>query len=323
MVLKCQILLRPTKNNIYTSGQMVPGTLRYSIDQQTIFKSITIFFIGKLKGKKSKEKPRHLIKKEDLVVMYENVLQERHVCLNAGEYEHAFIFLLPEELPSSYRDKTCTISYKIQVHFKRPGLCNGNRLVETEIPVYGKVKPNLEYRTSFTLTKTTFLAKKNMHAEVKIGKVVFTAGDIIKLSYRIHNETKFSINGIITKLEAVTTYEYDTKDKTVKREIINQNVLKSPGVSSTVEGDLTCEIPTNLTNLYSIQHSKFLSREYVVNVIVDLPFPHRNISLEIPVVIDVETDKLKIDVNCHYSIFHSVSYLTYILSRFPIAGVTY
>ncbi|CAB3235191.1 unnamed protein product [Arctia plantaginis] len=323
MVIKCQILLRPTHNNIYTSGQMVPGTLRYSIDQPTIFKSITIFFTGKLKGKKTKEESRHLIKKEDLVFMHENVLQERHVYLNTGEYEHAFIFQLPEELPSTYRSKMCTISYKILVEFKRPGLFHSNRLVNIEIPVYGTVKPSLEHRTNFSLTKTPFLTKKNMHAEVKIEKVVFTAGDIIKLNFRINNETNFAINGIITKLMAVTTYKYDLKDKNVKRETINQSVLESPLEASKIEGELTCAVPTNLTNLYSIQHSKFFSREYIVNVIVDLPFPHKNISLEIPVVIEAEIDKLKIDVNCHYSIFNSISYLTYFLSRFPIARVTY
>ncbi|KAF9423142.1 hypothetical protein HW555_001446 [Spodoptera exigua] len=69
-----------------------------------------------------------------------------------------------------------------------------------------------------------------------------------------------------------------------KREEVVRNTTTKTAVAAKSVSNLICVVPT-YHNLCSIQHSRILIGEYKVRIKIEVPWPHRDESLDIPVVI--------------------------------------
>lgn len=308
MGLESQILLTKTKEGVFRSGQLVTGILRYSIDKPMKFEFITISLKGKGKCWWSESRSASSDSssytsysgKEDYVSLHSKVLHRTEIAIKTGVYEVPFEFQLPKELPSSYNDAICKIKYKIIAIFSKAGFLGGTKRIDTDLQVYGNVKPCTPQPMIYGLTKNPFTMKKPVHLKVEIEKTLLIPGDDIKLNCTVTNETKIAITCIQTKLVAEIVYTSDNKHKHMKKKTIEKTTKESVAIKGNCVTEIICTVPT-FANLYTIQHSKILTKEYKVIVTLKFPFPHRDAVMEIPVVIgEPEVLEVEIDQSVKY-----------------------
>ncbi|KAJ8721240.1 hypothetical protein PYW07_002015 [Mythimna separata] len=286
MVVTCQILLQKSKEGVFRSGQPVIGTLKYNIDKPTKFTSIDISLRGKGKCEWTEtysNTTRYYSNTEEYVNIFKNLLTDQNDV--SGTYEHPFEFYLPENIPTSMKNTTCKIEYRVVVTFVRDNFLKTKYKFDAEVLVYGYVSPCSPEPLIFGLQKNLISLTSNNNIDIKaeIEKTFLTPGENIKLNLMINNDTDVPI---AIKAELVKYFTYLSEDKTEK---IDKEVLKTTeGYFASVKersvSSVNCIVPT-LPNLYSIQHTKIMTGEYKVRVTARIPFPHTNAVVEIPVVI--------------------------------------
>ncbi|XP_075974350.1 arrestin domain-containing protein 5-like [Anticarsia gemmatalis] len=290
MGVKCEILLKKNDEGVYRSGTSVKGIIRFSINNPTTFGSVTVALRGKGKcawvEADDDADPHH--PREEYISSVINVYGRGETRLNPGEYEHPFKFHLPYDIPSTVKGKTGRVYYKIVAIFTRTGMLNKKDKFKLPIPVCGNLKPCSEQPCEFFLRKVPFSFSSNPNPSVNLSiemeKTFLTAGEDITLNFKVLNKSSIVLKGIKVKLiQEDTSTENDGTDKQrVYRETVRE--IQGPKILGNIESGLTCVVPTT-PNLNSIQHSNIFKREYIVNVTAVFPFPHRNVSVEKPVVI--------------------------------------
>ncbi|KAF9423147.1 hypothetical protein HW555_001451 [Spodoptera exigua] len=294
MPVLCQIYLEKTRDGVHRSGEPVRGTLIYSVDKPTKFESIHVKLLGKGKCSWSEsdgDNTTHYSNKEEYVNQSCNVLHSTtDKKLPAGKYEFPFHFVLPNEIPASMKNKTCTIEYKIIAEFIKAKFFSATSKFTTEIPVYSYVSRTSVEPLHFGLQKELFSLTSNNKVIVKavLDKTVASPGQNLTLKMTVNNDTGLVIT-IKTQLYRYFTYISSSKSKRVDKESVKETTsvktLKERSVSN-----LMFTVPI-LPSLYSIQHTKVMTGEYRVKVTADLPFPHINEVVEVPVVIGETRDR--------------------------------
>lgn len=284
MGLDCQIVILNVKGHGFRSGETISGTLKYSIDEITEFETITISLKGEGKIEWTSDGDHHYLK-EEYLAMHTSVLGRKEK-KNAGIYDHSFHFVLPEDLPSSLNHPLCKILYTVSSVFVTTARRNHKEEFHNEVPVLGYLKPESPEILAFNLTKRPFsllLAQKTVNCDIKIQKTFLTPGENIKIDIMIRNDTRIHVSCVKLKLICEYIYIISSKEKPVKRQTIKESVREHPAIDDNV-AYLKCAVPT-LLNLYSIRNAKFFKRDYKVVITTKFPFPHKKVSVCIPVVI--------------------------------------
>ncbi|XP_022814807.1 arrestin domain-containing protein 2-like [Spodoptera litura] len=295
MPVVCQIFLDRTRDGVHRSGEPVRGTLVYSVDKPTKFDSIYINFIGKGKCRWSESDGDNTTfygNKEEYVNQSCNVLHSRSdKKIPAGRYEFPFQFFLPHEIPSSIKNKTCTIEYKIVAEFVKAKFFNATSKFNAEITVYAYVDRTCVEPLHFGLHKDLFSLTSNNKVIVKavLDKTVAAPGENLTLKLTINNDS-----GLVIVIKT-QLYRYFTYISSSKRKKVDKDSVKETASARTIKersvSNLMFTIPI-LPSLYSIQHTKIMTGEYKVRVTADLPFPHINEVVEVPVVIGERRDRV-------------------------------
>lgn len=285
MDVVCQILITRTEDGVFKSGDLVTGTIKYFIEEPTKYEAISINFHGKGNcwwTKTDSSAPgRNFGNTEDYV--------NQTICFYTGKsgeelsgaYEYPFQFLLPVNIPSSYKDGNCVIDYKIIVTFVKT---TKREQFEAEIPVHAYVTSSIQEPISFGLQKKLF----SMFANNKIGlkgeleNVAVTPGANINMTLKVNNNSN---NEIFIKTELIKCFTFmSNRGDSSTDVVLIPNTTTGYNIGKNTEQSVTCIVPT-FSNLFSIQNTKIIKGEYKVRVTIQMSFPYKDATVEVPVVI--------------------------------------
>ncbi|CAH0702215.1 unnamed protein product [Spodoptera exigua] len=305
MGVMCQILINRTEDGVFKVGGLVTGTLKYFIDKPTHYKSISITFLGKGRCSWSETRGKtttHYSNGEEYINQIVNIYLDREKeDFISGGFEYPFQFLLPVDIPPSFKDSTCTIEYKIIVTFVKANIITSKKYFDVEIPVTSYVNPCSLEPMMFCLRKNIFSFNKTNSNQIdlkgEIIKTCVTPGENIQIKLTVNNDTNLQI---FAKTELVhrLTYIASCGHKKTREDIVNNTSTMSPVAENSVV-NLICVIPT-LHNLSSLEHTKVMIGEYKVKLVVKPPFPHMFRMLYIPVAIGLRKHELVVPGAVYY-----------------------
>ncbi|XP_026732928.1 uncharacterized protein LOC113497540 [Trichoplusia ni] len=302
MVLTGTIVFEKDVEEVYKAGQSVTGILKYSVDKPTEFASIYISLVGKgrcswtLMNANPNIPPITLMSNKSYVYLTKNLVDEtNNKGPQNGNYEYPFDFILPSDIPSSYKDKYVTIAYKISVKFEIRNIVNSLEKIKSEIKVCGNVKPCSPEPFKVEFDKKVFAVtkRKRVDIEATIEKTLVAPGEDLTVSFLVNNDSSVPLN-IKTELFEHLTYEASGRYYRFKNPV-KSTARYSPSIKKKDISKITCTVPT-FPKLYSIQHAELFTLEYRIHITVVFPFPHRNATVDVPVVIGETEDLLE----CHF-----------------------
>ncbi|XP_022814745.1 uncharacterized protein LOC111348384 [Spodoptera litura] len=299
MGVMCQILLDRTEDGVFKAGGLVTGTLKYFIDKPTQYRRISLCFVGKGECQWSEsdsdsddnDSTDYSNCQEYFTQVIMVYLGTNNKDLISGAFEYPFQFLLPNDIPPSFKDDICKIKYKITVTFAKANFMKTNKHFDVEIPMTSYVNPCSLEPMMFSLKKDLISLKTPNKVEIKgeISKTCVAPGDSFEMILTVNNDSNISVF-IRTELVSRVTYVSSSNRKKVDEEIVkNTCIMKSVATNGVTS--LTHMVPT-YPNLYSIQHTKVMVREYKVKITAKLPFPHIDAVLDIPVAIGSKQHEL-------------------------------
>ncbi|CAH0755701.1 unnamed protein product [Diatraea saccharalis] len=313
MGIFCKICVVNPPNNVFIPGNFVTGTIDYSFDSNTVVKRIQL----SLKGSGYLETSEHRDGKESTTTTTEKYVDIQTSVLNEygkeqfvnQHYKTPFNFRLPENIPGSLKylkeigiKLKCVIAYYIKIKFEISGFLKFDKKFEKEIKVVPVLTPKLsmepviygERKQFFQPFKTN---KGILHLKACIKCSVLEPGATVEIAYELQNNTNKTIEAIETKLVSIYKFYYSEKSHIKKLVNIQNTDSKTTAVKigETSESTLEIEIPSDL---YCIDDSKLVSREYVVTMTVCVPVPHKNMQLDIPIqvgktIIDTKSESEK------------------------------
>uniref|UniRef100_A0A2A4JQS2 Arrestin C-terminal-like domain-containing protein n=1 Tax=Heliothis virescens TaxID=7102 RepID=A0A2A4JQS2_HELVI len=291
----CQILINRTEEGYFKAGQCVTGTLKYPIDKPTRYDSIDISFVGKGRchwsETDSQGQTDHFSNEEVYVSIHQNVFTPvGDEMIEPGDYEYPFEFLLPDDIPSSVKSPNCNIQYKVIVKFAKNKTLSSDYEYGTEVPVYGYVKPcylQIKEPLIFGVVKKllSFNANNKITVKAEIDRTCVNPGESIHLMITATNDSNVAIT---IKSELVHCITYLSSGKVPTKKILTATVTGSEETSPTIKENSVTKLARTvqiLDTLYSIQNSKIMIGEYKVKVTIQVPFPHINADVQVPVVI--------------------------------------
>ncbi|CAH0581595.1 unnamed protein product [Chrysodeixis includens] len=288
MVVLCQILVDTPVNGAYRPGDIIDGTVKYYLDKPTRFEAINVSLIGEGLASWPVSDDSCICDKQEYVSLNKNILQAyRNPVLDQGCYSSAFTFVIPENIPSTFRHATCDITYKILVNFQTKMLYSSCKMFEIEIPVYGTISPDLPEPMTFQLKKDIFTlgpGPNEVNILVEIKRTFISSEENINLFLLVNNNSNVKITTIKTELVRYFSLVMEKSKKPFDIEPLEETKNRTDSVNKFSMVRMSCVIPTS-SDLYSIQHTRRVLIEYRVRVTVKFPFPHSHMFLEIPVVI--------------------------------------
>ncbi|XP_061729724.1 arrestin domain-containing protein 2-like [Cydia pomonella] len=298
MGVSCRIYIRKPREGIHRAGQPINGILSYAIDEPTEYQTAVLSLIGTAKCKWTEHDGNHSYTytgKEVFLSMHVNILNkpsDETITLPVGAYEFRFEFIMPYDIPSSFEDKHSNITYQVKAKFEKPSFFSLTRRFEKQITIYGNVNPSTPVESvTYGLQKKLFrLFSSTDHIvdlKVRISKSFLTPGENATLDLSVINDSDTEIPYLTTELCSRTTYiaegMFSNKTKVVDK-TIGGCTCTTPPVLAYKTANFASVVPTP-PHLYSIQHCKIISKEFYIRVNIHLPFPHRNATSVIPVVI--------------------------------------
>ncbi|XP_013199286.2 arrestin domain-containing protein 5 [Amyelois transitella] len=297
MGILCQINLFKPPDGVYTAGSSIQGIIKYGVDEVTVFDKITVSLKGQgnLIVEEQHEKNNSTYSEKEVYIDDDVIVtNEKGIAHEIGMYQTRFDFQLPENIPSSfhYRGRNtsfvvrCDIIYYVRIKFERPGFLQFTKRFKKELTVVSMLKPTLpteptiygEQKKLFQL----FSSKRNIvDLKANIRKSVIPTGGKIELDCEVTNDTDVIIKGIEVKLVETHKFKTSAKDVTFNKDVVDTDT-KTGSIKSdeTKIHDIVINLPTDASTLV---FSKIAFRNYAVRITVQLPFPHINAVLDIPV----------------------------------------
>ncbi|XP_047019387.1 uncharacterized protein LOC124629842 [Helicoverpa zea] len=298
MGVKCEILMSNAKG-VYRPGQSVDGVVKYTVTEPMEVTSVTLSMIG-----------RGLCCWAPLIsyvgtlytgtedfVNHCSILQQARgnetVFIQPGIYEQPFSFMLPNGIPSSYKDIRCFIAYFIQLKFGKTNtnLLSFSKKFIAEFRVQGDRKPLLQNNVTCQLAKNFLMQNKGVNFVAHIAKPIVNAGEDIVIALNINNEAEVDILAIKTEIIKYVTYKSDCDHEKKRSKVVNATEIKY----DTKKDETQLIVPTT-PELQSIYSNIFI-KEYKVRVTLKFPFPHTEASLELPVVIVANNNDVDVDLD--------------------------
>lgn len=285
---------------------IVSGVVKYAIDKPTEYKDITLSLIGKghctwtERDSTSSSNDNTTTSSKtttyyghDEYVNHKMFILEKSknvstIVVPPGCYEFPFQFILPKNIPPSFKDTTCKITYEVVLEFVKPRLINATKKFDAELSVYGYVTPTLSYPIVFGLEKSLFkpfsMRRNIINLKVELAKTILTPGENINLSYVITNQSSVAVNAVRIELLTKTKYTADCGRTNVYEKVYQACTVRQKGCDSDSVDKNRAVVPT-LAELYTIQNTKVIEKKYFVRVTLELPLLHINGSAELEVVI--------------------------------------
>lgn len=306
MSINCQIKIYKTVGDVLRPGSILSGQLKYEIDEETVCNKITVSFKGnghlivKLK-KRGSNLSTYRTNEDYTKIDYIIYRDETGAKLPAGSYETEFHFILPDDIPPSlrYTHNTanhfvhCNIEYYISIKFEKSGIINDITKFKRPVKVIPTVIPKLpteptQYSQQTSNINRQFTRHPNLlKITATIMNSVIIPGDKIRIEYEVNNDTHVNVKSVVAKLIEV----YTIKGREGKEMKIAENVNNTMRVSGFIKmretKTRTVEVPVPL-KLGSLEYSNLVSREYFVNITLELPLKFEDMVLKIPVQIGDE-----------------------------------
>ncbi|XP_053612628.1 uncharacterized protein LOC128676516 [Plodia interpunctella] len=303
MGIHCQINLFKPSDGAYLTGSTVSGIIKYGVDQETIFDKITVSLKGSgnliLHDKRRRSNNQNYTthrRTEDYVDIDNVIVNEKQIPHDIGMYETRFDFKLPDNIPSSldyyhrdvkYRVK-CKIVYYIRIKFERPGFLQFANRFRKELTVISRIKPTLlNEPIMYGQQKKLFqlFSRKNSTVNIKasVETPVIRPGGKINLDYEVANGTNLTVKGVEIKLVELYTFTTVGGRKIKIMSDIDGTDMKTSSIKSDEKQNLNIVIvvPSDADKT-TFGHSNIVSRDYFVKLTTEMPFPHIDAILEIP-----------------------------------------
>ncbi|CAH0702211.1 unnamed protein product [Spodoptera exigua] len=292
----CQINLKQPPDGVYHGGDQVSGMVKYGVDEPMDVEKITISLKGMgrvILIKKSGKNSRRFDGKE-VYVDTDHILPNGN-CTLKGSYEVPFYFRLPEKIPSSieytkrqspFRVK-CYIKYYIRLKFEKPGWFSFDNHFRKKITVASPVAPEMSmepimYGERSQLLQLFSSKTSTLIMKAEILSSVVPKGGKIEIKSEIKNDTNIVVNGVKIQLLEVIKVKPNGHGE-VK---FYDEIPECESKTGTIQPEATQIMPIDIIvppNKISLQNSDIISRDFVVRITTDLPMPHRDVVLEIPV----------------------------------------
>lgn len=297
MAVSCEILIARTEDDVFKPGDLVTGTIKYYIEEPTKFEGISMNFLGNGNCWWTKTEGGAMS------VGNSETYVNQSICFYTGKsgeelsgaYEYPFQFLLPINIPSSYKDGNCVIAYKIIVTFVRT---TRREQFEAEIPVQGYVTTSVQEPMLFGLQKKLFpvFTDNKITLRGELENVAVTPGANVNLTIKVNNDSN---NEIFVRTELIKCFTLmSNHGETSANIILVPNTTTGSNIEKNSEQSIKCVVPT-FVNLFSIQNSNIVKGEYKVRVTIEMPFPYKDATVDVPVVIGkiiggvIEPDPMK------------------------------
>ncbi|XP_068632616.1 arrestin domain-containing protein 17-like [Battus philenor] len=296
----CEINLFKSRDGVFVAGSTVKGAIRYAVDEETTFGEIVVSLKGKgvlcLKRKHNDKSKEVTYRRSEQYLDLNNVVVEsgKNIVITKGSYEIPFTFRLPRNIPPTFRHSSsniqyavnCNIRYYLSIKFQRPGFWKLDKKYKKEITIDSGIQPRLPlesiiYGKQKKLSR--LFTRKNSAITIKAGiaKSVIAPGDKVEFEYEVVNDSNVIVKAVETKLLEVLTFKTKSKTVTECRDV-PQTECKTGSVKSDDSQTMSVEIDVPLDNK-SLDFSELVARDYYVQITVELPFPHFDSKLQIPI----------------------------------------
>ncbi|XP_047992095.1 uncharacterized protein LOC125230884 [Leguminivora glycinivorella] len=307
MGIFCQIsLCKPADDDgkhTYQPGSIVSGGIRYAIDEEYNFRSITVSLKGRghlyLEDLTKKRRRRmYTYTNDEIYVHLDEVVytfeRDPHP---VGQFNTRFSFQLPQNIPGSidyYKETVkylakCYAKYVVSIKFEMLNFLRPDKQYEKEIHVISVQTPRLTMKPlvygdqkSLLQINPLCLGKKDIvNLKAVMTNSVLRPSECVKVEYEIANHTNKQIKGIKVKLSEVDQYTSMGGSVFKNYTDVEGAEYKYESIPGGETAKFTAEIAVP-QHCASIDHCKFLSRDYAVMTVVRLPGLHVNMPLEIP-----------------------------------------
>lgn len=291
MGVTSQILINKPADGVHKAGRTVSGRVRYSIDKpyecSTIFVSLVekgTCHVFKLKLSFNENSVGYYdISHDSKLLKCES--QEKPILLPIGTYEHDFSFMIPKTCPHPYKDKHCSLTYRIELSFENESLF-GSKYFYAPLSVLTYVTPeHPEGKVPFEMQKTLYYKNQTIKIKGEISNTFLTPGQTADIFFDVTNDTD-TIHTIETKLVCYTTYQNNCGQSKELMVTIKESTDQTPTVPANDVVKLSSKLHVP-EHLFSLQNCKLIKKQYKVRVSVP---PHTNPYTEIPVVIGHKYD---------------------------------
>lgn len=310
MGIHCEINLNSPPSGVFFSGSVVTGEIKYAVDEETSFKRITLSLKGigsqRIKKRSSRKDKNKVAYDTKRYVNIEQVILDKVNSdgnLNIGSYTAPFKFEIPERIPPSVdifrKNVNHTLRYKIEyfisIKFEKTAFFSFTKRFRKDIKVLSDIKPTLSRDTmTFGERKTLFQPFSNTDSIVNLKSTILSsvvrAGDTIQFEYEVANNSHVTIKSVETKLVELT------KSKKRRNHITFYKYLDgTDSKSGSIENGKSQQMITDIKvpqDALTINSCELAERNYAVVIIVDLPMPHINFQLTIPVEIMLKSDNI-------------------------------
>ncbi|XP_061719059.1 arrestin domain-containing protein 2-like [Cydia pomonella] len=307
MGIFCQIsLCKPADDNgrhTYQPGSFITGGIRYAIDEEYNFRSITVSLRGRghlyLEDLTKKRRRRmYTYTNDEIYVNLDEVLYTFETDSHpVGQFNTQFSFQLPHNIPATtdYFKGTvkylvkCYVKYVVSIKFEMLNFFTPDKQYEKEIHVISVQTPRLTMKPlvygdqkSLLQINPLCLRKKDIvNLKALMMTSVLRPGERVKVEYEINNDANKTIKGIQVKISEVDQY-------TSMGGSVFKNYTDVEGAEfsyATIPGGEIVKFTAEIRipeHCASIEHCKFLARDYAVMTVVRLPGLHVDMPLEIP-----------------------------------------
>ncbi|XP_045508156.1 uncharacterized protein LOC123703976 [Colias croceus] len=299
MGVTCEINLKTPPRGVFLAGSVVTGEIKYAVNENTVFKRITM----SLKGmgtvrvvKSSSRRQSTSFNKERYVDSNEVILDKNDqngTTLNAGSYNTPFKFILPERVPPSTnvyrREGQYSLKYKVayfvSMKFERPGFMAFPKRFRKEIQVTSDTTPTLSREPlTYGEQKKLFHPFSSSESIVNIKSTILDsvvkAGDNLHFEYEVSNKSHVAISAVETKIVEMITPKKRRKYVTFKHDVPGtDSKTRSIDVAATQQLFVDIKIPEDTLTIGTCE---LATRNYGVSITAVLPMPHINLQLLIP-----------------------------------------
>ncbi|CAK1548865.1 unnamed protein product [Leptosia nina] len=308
MGIHCEICLKCPPNNVYTSGSIVAGEIKYAVDETTAFKRITMSLkcIATLRIKKrTRGKNQGVSFNKAKYCNIEEVILDSatgNATVDIGSYTAPFKFQIPQRTPPSvdvFRKQLShsmkyKVGYYIAMKFEKSNFLSSTKRFKKEIQVMSDIIPTLirdpmTYGEKKTLFQPFSSTESVINVKSTILSSVVCAGDTVQFEYEVANNSHVTIRSVETKIVEMINSKKRLKHFTFCNDLEGTDSKTGSIVNGkTQQMIVDIKVPDDCLTIDSCQLAE---RNYSVSIAVELPMPHTNFELTIPLQIMLKSNE--------------------------------